>query len=300
MEKLVDNLIQTYAERIQNLDWMGDSTKQKALEKMHAMVKKIGYPDKWKDYSSVRISKDSLIANILHCGSYEYNRTVDKIGKPVDRSEWFMTPPTVNAYYNPSANNINFPAGILQPPIFYPNGDDALNYGSIGSIIGHEMTHGFDDQGSQYDAVGNLRNWWTAEDAKKFKQKAQLVIDQYDQYMVLDSLHVNGKLTLGENIADIGGMAIAYAAFQKTDQAKAGEKIGGLTPDQRFFMSQAQVYRMKFRDQILRTLVLSDPHSPAKFRVDGPDSNTDGFYAAYNVEPGDGMYRPDSIRVHIW
>ena len=209
IDKLVDNLIQTYGERLQSLDWMSDVTKQKALAKLHAIVRKIGYPDKWKDYSTVRINRDSLIENIRQCGMWDYDYHVSKIGGPVDRSEWFMTPPTVNAYYNPLANDINFPAGILQPPFFYADGDDAVNYGAIGMVIGHEMTHGFDDRGRQYDAKGNLEDWWTPEDAKKFKEKADLVVRQYDNFTVLDSLHVNGELTLGENIADIGGLAIA-------------------------------------------------------------------------------------------
>ncbi len=300
MDQLVDNLEQTYAQRIQALDWMSDSTKAKAMEKMHAIVKKIGYPDKWKDYSSVHINKDSLVSNVKQCMLWEYNYYINKLGKPVDRSEWFMTPPTVNAYYNPLANDINFPAGILQPPFFFANGDDAVNYGAIGMVIGHEMTHGFDDEGRQYDAKGNLEDWWKPSDAKKFKQKTDLVVKQYDNFTVLDSLHVNGKLTLGENIADIGGLAIAYAAFKKTPQGQGSEKIDGLTPDQRFFMSLAQVWRMKVRPESERSRILNDPHSPPKFRVNGPMSNLDAFYSAFDVHPGDKLYRPDSIRVHIW
>ncbi len=300
MDQLVDNLEQAYAEHIQALDWMSDSTKKKALEKLHAIVKKIGYPDKWKDYSSVHIHRDSLISNITQCGIFDYNFNVNKIGKPVDRSEWFMTPPTVNAYYNPTSNDINFPAGILQPPFFFANGDDAVNYGAIGMVIGHEMTHGFDDEGRQFDARGNLENWWTPADAAKFKQKTDLVVKQYDQFTVLDSLHVNGKLTLGENIADIGGLSIAYAAFKKTAQGQSTEKVDGLTPDQRFFMSLAQVWRMVTRPERERSLILIDPHSPPKYRVNGPVSNLDAFYTAFDVKPGDKLYRPDSIRVHIW
>ena len=300
IDKLVDNLIQTYGERIQNLDWMSDATKEKALVKLHAIVKKIGYPDKWKDYSSVTINRDSLVENIKQCGIWDYNYNVNKIGGPVDRSEWFMTPPTVNAYYNPTSNDINFPAGILQPPFFFANGDDAVNYGAIGMVIGHEMTHGFDDQGRLYDSKGNLEDWWTPEDAKKFKEKADLVVKQYNDFTVLDSLHVNGELTLGENIADIGGLAIAYAAFKKTPQGQGTEKINGLTPDQRFFYSLAQVWRSKNRPERARMLIMVDPHSPAKCRVNGPDSNTPGFYTAFDVKPGDKLYRADSIRVHIW
>ncbi len=300
MDQLVDNLEKTYAERIKDLDWMSEATKTKALEKMHAIVKKIGYPDKWKDYSSVHIYRDSLVANIRQCGEFEYNFNVNKIGKPVDRSEWFMTPPTVNAYYNPTSNDINFPAGILQPPFFFADGDDAVNYGAIGMVIGHEMTHGFDDQGRQYDAKGNLENWWLPGDTVKFKQKADLVVKQYDQYTVLDSLHVNGKLTLGENIADIGGLSIAYAAFKKTAQGQSDEKIDGLTPDQRFFFSLAQIWRSKIRPERARALILIDPHSPAKYRVNGPMSDNTAFYKAFDVKPGDKLYRPDSLRVHIW
>jgi putative endopeptidase len=211
-----------------------------------------------------------------------------------------MTPPTVNAYYNPTSNDINFPAGILQPPFFFADGDDAVNYGAIGMVIGHEMTHGFDDQGRQYDSKGNLEDWWTPEDAEKFKAKADLVVKQYNDFTVLDSLHVNGELTLGENIADIGGLAIAYAAFKKTQQGQGTEKINGLTPDQRFFFSLAQVWRSKNRPERARMLILVDPHSPAKCRVNGPDSNTPGFYTAFDVKPGDKLYRPDSIRVDIW
>lgn len=301
MLELVNNLQQTFAERIQHLDWMSDSTKTKALEKLHAIVKKIGYPDHWKDYSSVNISKDSLIADLKNCGHFAYMFSINKIGKPVDKSEWYMTPPTVDAYYDPTQNDINFPAGILQPPFFYQHGDDAINYGAIGIVIGHEMTHGFDDEGRHYDANGNLKDWWTPEDAKRFTQRADKIVQQYDDYTVLDSLHINGKLTEGENIADIGGAAIAYAAFQKTDEAHKDTLIDGFTPDQRFFLSLAAgVWRVKYRPAILRTMLLNNPHSPAKYRVIGPFSDNMGFYKAFDVKPGDKMYRPDSIRVSLW
>jgi putative endopeptidase len=301
MIELVNNLQQTFAERIQQLDWMSDSTKVKALAKLHAMVKKIGYPDHWKDYSSVNISKDSLIADLKNCGHYAYGYSINKIGKPVDKSEWEMTPPTVDAYYDPTQNDINFPAGILQPPFFYANGDDALNYGAIGIVIGHEMTHGFDDEGRHYDANGNLKDWWTPEDAKRFTEKADLIVKQYDGYTVLDSLHINGHLTEGENIADIGGAAIAYAAFQKTAEAHKDTLVDGFTPDQRFFLSLAAgVWRVKYRPAILRTMLLNNPHSPAEYRTIGPFSDNLGFYKAFNVKPGDKMYRPDSIRVSLW
>lgn len=301
MLDLVNNLQETFAERIKGLDWMSDSTKTKALEKLNAMVKKIGYPDKWKDYSSVHISKDSLVADLRNCGHFAYMYAIGKIGKPVDKSEWYMTPPTVDAYYDPTQNDINFPAGILQPPFFYKNGDDAINYGAIGIVIGHEMTHGFDDEGRHYDANGNLKDWWTPEDAKRFMQRADLIVKQYEGYTVLDSLHINGKLTEGENIADIGGSIIAYAAFQRTPEAHKDTLIDGFTPDQRFFLSLAAgVWRVKYRPAILRTMLLNNPHSPAKYRVIGPFSDNPGFYKAFNVKPGDKMYRPDSIRVSLW
>ena len=297
---LVNNIIETYGERIQKVDWMSDSTKQKALAKLHAIVKKIGYPDKWKDYSAITIVRDNIIENLRNCGRYEYNRTISKIGKPVDRSEWYMTPPTVDAYYNPTANDINFPAGILQPPFFFKNGDDAINYGAIGLVIGHEITHGFDDQGRLYDGQGNLKNWWSAEDARRFKAKAANIVRQYDQYLAVDTFHLNGSLTEGENIADNGGETIAYAAFKKTPEGRSDTLIDGLTPDQRFFLATAQVWRVKERDEILRTSVLTNPHSTPMYRINGPLSNIPGFYKAFNVKPGDPMYRADSIRFDIW
>jgi len=223
-----------------------------------------------------------------------------KVNKPVDKSEWEMTPPTVNAYYNPSFNEIVFPAGILQFPFFDKDADDAINYGAIGAVIGHEMTHGFDDQGSQYDKDGNLKQWWTKEDETKFKAKTQMVANQYDQYVVLKDLHVNGKLTLGENIADIGGLAIAYQAFKNTGQGKGNTKIAGLTPDQRFFLSFAQVWRVKDRDETMRMRISVDPHSPEMYRVNGPLSNMPAFYDAFGIKPGDKMYRADNDRVKIW
>ncbi|HMH31465.1 MAG TPA: M13 family metallopeptidase, partial [Puia sp.] len=300
MSEMVSNLMQTYEERIRALDWMSDSTKQKALTKLHSIVRKIGYPDKWKDYSTVSIARDSLIANLVNCSRYAYHRNLNKIGKPVDKSEWYMTPPTLDAYYNPTTNDINFPAGILQPPIFSKDADDALNYGGIGMVIGHEMTHGFDDQGRQFDASGNLKDWWSKEDAAKFKQKADLVVDQYNHYIAVDTFHINGSLSLGENIADIGGVAIAYVAFKKTAEGKGTEKIDGLTPDQRFFLSAATVWKMKYRDEVLRTQVMNNPHSTAMYRVNGPVSNMQAFYDAFGVRPGDKMYRSDSVRVKIW
>lgn len=300
MVNLVNNLQDTYRERIKNNDWMSDSTKAKAVDKLNAFVKKIAYPDEWKDYSSIDINRSSLIDNIKRIGRWHYNYNINKLGKPTDKTEWFMTPPTVNAYYNPSFNEIVFPAGILQPPFYFQHGDDAVNYGGIAAVIGHEMTHGFDDQGSQYDKDGNLKNWWTKEDREKFEKRANQVVKQYNNYTVLDSVHVNGKLTEGENIADIGGLAIAYAAFKKTAEGQSDTTINGLTPDQRFFLSFAQIWRLKTRPQRMLWRINNDPHSPEKYRVNGPTSNMTSFYKAFGVKPGDKMYRPDSIRVHIW
>jgi len=297
---LVNNLQETYKERIGKLSWMSDSTKQKALLKLNAIAKKIGYPDKWKDYSSVEIRKDDLIQNLKNTGHFTYVYNVNKIGKPVDRSEWFMTPPTIDAYYNPYTNDINFPAGILQPPFFYANGDDALNYGAIGVVIGHEITHGFDDQGRQYDARGNLKSWWLPTDSANFRKKADLVVDQYNRSLVIDTFHINGELTQGENIADIGGVAIAHEAFKKTEEGRSNEKIDGLTPDQRFFIAYAEIWRSKWRPEFERRIVMTNPHSTPRYRVNNPISDNPAFYEAFNVKPGDKMYRPDSLRVQVW
>lgn len=300
MEKMVDNLKAAFKEHIENLEWMSDSTKAKAVDKLNAIVKKIGYPDKWKDYSSIHINRSSVIDNLRQIGIWQYHYNIDKLGKPVDRSEWFMTPPTVNAYYSDRSNDINFPAGILQPPFYFQHGDDAINYGAIGFVIGHEMTHGFDDGGSKFDKLGDLKDWWSKQDRGRFDTLADRIVKQYDSYTVLDTVHVNGKLTEGENIADNGGLAIAYTAFQKTPEAQKDTLIDGFTPDQRFFLAAAQVWRMKRRPQALLTQVNTNPHSPAKYRVNGPMSNMPEFYKAFNVKPGDGMYRSDSLRVHIW
>lgn len=300
MLKLVNNLQKVYEGRIRNLAWMSPETKERALAKLNAFTKKIGYPDKWKTYDDVTIQRDKYYENLISIAKHNYNEMVGKLGKPVDRSEWGMTPPTVNAYYNPSFNEIVFPAGILQFPFFDFNADDAINYGAIGAVIGHEMTHGFDDQGSQYDKDGNLKDWWTKEDAARFKSRAQVVVDQYSKYTVLNDLKVNGNLTLGENIADIGGLAIAYEAFKNTSQGKGNEKIDGFTPDQRFFLSFAQVWRIKDREERLRMRITLDPHSPEMYRVNGPLSNMPEFYRAFNVKPGDKMHRPDEQRVKIW
>ncbi|MDP4285551.1 MAG: M13 family metallopeptidase [Bacteroidota bacterium] len=297
---LVNNIQQTYKERIDSFKWMSDLTKQKAIGKLNAFAKKIGYPDKWKDYSSVDISRNDFIQNLKNTGHFAYQYMINKIGKPVDRSEWFMTPPTINAYYNTSTNDINFPAGILQPPFFYKNGDDAINYGAIGAAMGHEMTHGFDDQGRKFDARGNLKNWWLPSDSANFKKRTDLVVNQYNHSLVVDTLHINGELTQGENIADIGGVTIAYAAFKKTAEGKSDKKIDGLTPDQRFFMSWAEIWRAKTRPEIARMLIMTNPHSPAMYRVNNPLSDIPAFYKAFHVKPGDKMYLPDSLRAQVW
>jgi len=300
MLKLVDNLQKVYQARIERLDWMSAETKKRALEKLNTFVNKIGYPDTWKKYDDVTVSRSTFYENLQAAAKHTYREQIDKLGRPVDKKEWLMTPPTVNAYYNPPFNEIVFPAGILQFPFFDFNADDAINYGAIGAVIGHEMTHGFDDQGRQYDKEGNLMDWWTKDDADKFNSKAKMVIDQYSQYKVLDTLKVNGELTLGENIADIGGLAIAYEAFKLTDQGKGNQKIDGFTPDQRFFLSFAQVWRLKNRDERMRMRISADPHSPEEFRVNGPLSNMTEFYKAFDIKPGDKMYREESARVKIW
>ncbi len=301
MMVLVANLGQAFSARINKLDWMSDSTKQTAQEKLSAIINKIGFPDKWRNYSGVKITKGDFFGNVISAAENEYNFNLSQLGKPVDKTLWHMSPPTVNAYYNPSVNEIVFPAGILQFPFFDPNADDAINYGGIGMVIGHEMTHGFDDQGSQYDKDGNLKNWWTAQDREKFQVKVEQIQKLYDGFTVLDSLPVNGKLTTGENIADFGGVAIAYDAFQLTEQAKdSTKKIDGFTPNQRFFLSVAQIWRSKYKDETVRQRINTDPHSPAQWRVLGPLMNFTPFYQAFNVQPGNKMYKPENERIKIW
>lgn len=300
MAVLVDNLEKAFEARIDRLDWMSDSTKTKAKEKLYAFSEKIGYPDKWRDYSNVDVKRDSYFENRLAANKNDYEYSVAKIGQPVDRTEWLTTPPTVTAYNNPPLNEIVFPAGILQSPYFDLYADDALNYGGIGMVIGHEITHSFDDQGAQYDKVGNVTNWWTKSDYEKFKAKTQQVIDQYNQFTVLDSVHVKGALTVGENTADIAGVAIAYDAFKLTEQGKDTTKIDGFTPDQRFFISIARIWRVKTRDEFLRMYVNTNSHSPAKWRVNGPLMNFTPFYNAFNVQPGDKMYKPENERITVW
>ncbi len=300
MDELVNNLQKAFEVRIKKLDWMSDSTRERALVKLNSFLKKIGYPSKWKNFDDVVISKGDFFANAKSVQAHQQKESTAKIGKPVDRTEWMMSPPTVNAYYNPTNNEIVFPAGILQFPFFDVNADDAINYGAIGMVIGHEMTHGFDDQGSQYDEKGNMQNWWSAADAAKFKAKTGGVVKQYNAFTVLDSLHVNGELTLGENLADIGGLAIAYDAFKMTKQGQGNEKIDGFTPDQRFFIGYAQVWRLKDRDENMRVRIGSDPHSPEVYRVNGPAMNFDPFYKAFDVKEGDKMYLKPENRARIW
>ena len=295
---MVNNLQITLRERIGKLDWMGDSTKTRALEKLNAVLKKIGYPDQWRDYTKLRVSIDSsYIINARNARSFEIQRRLARMGKPVDRTEWGMTPPTVNAYYNPTVNEIVFPAGIMQPPNFDPNADDAFNYGAMGMVIGHEMTHGFDDQGRQFDSKGNLSDWWTADDTKRFKDRAQKVVTQYDGYVAIDTLHVNGKLTLGENIADLGGLTIAYYAYQRSLEGKPREIINGFTPEQRFFLGFAQSWRRKIRPESERLRTLTDPHSPARWRVNGPVSNLPEFAKAWGCKGGDAEVRADQVTI---
>jgi putative endopeptidase len=297
---LVNNLKLGLKERLENLEWMGDDTKKKAMEKFATFTPKIGYPDTWRDYSGLKIGKRSYLDNVVAGVTFEAKRQYAKIGKPVDRAEWQMTPQTVNAYYNPLLNEIVFPAAILQPPFFDPNIDDAVNYGAMGGVIGHELMHGFDDQGSKFDAKGNMSGWWSEADRKNFEARTAKLVEQYDDYTAIGDLKVNGKLTLGENIGDLGGMLVAYDAFRMTDQAKKGEKIDGMTPDQRFFLSWAQAWRRNYRDEALKLQVNTDPHSPSNFRVIGPISNMDSFAKAFECKAGDPMVNPDAKRVNIW
>ncbi len=300
MRVLVDNLKKAFEARITRLDWMSDSTKTKAKEKLNAFTEKIGYPDKWRDYSAVKVNRNTYFENRLAANRNDYNYNLTKLGQPVDRTEWLTTPPTVTAYNNPPMNEIVFPAGILQSPYFDLYADDALNYGGIGMVIGHEITHSFDDQGAQFDKAGNVTDWWTKADYEKFQARTRQVIDQYNQFTVLDSVHIKGPLTVGENTADIAGVAIAYDAFKLTEQGKDTTKIDGFTPDQRFFISIARIWRVKTRDEFLRMYVNTNPHSPAKWRVNGPLMNFTPFYKAFDVQPGDKMYKPEAERITVW
>ncbi len=301
-EKIVDDLIDAFANRIRNLDWMSDSTKQKALAKLYSITKKVGYPDKWKDFSKLTINRDSYARNSIMAKKFWFDRDINKLGKPVDKTEWDMTPQTWNAYYNPSNNEIVLPAAaFIVPGVPDSLVDDAVAYAYAGAgTIGHEMTHGFDDEGRLYDANGNLHNWWTKKDEGKFKEKTKLMVEQFDNYVVLDSMHINGKATLGENIADLGGLVIGWDAFQKTDEFKEGKKINGLTPGQRFWLGYAYSWLGHMRPELLARLVLTDVHSPNSLRVNGPFSNLPAFYKTFNIKPGQPMWRPPDKRVKIW
>ena len=304
--QMVDNLVSALRERIAQLDWMSAATKQQATAKLDAFLRKVAYPDTWRDYSTLLVKPGAYYENVRGAAEWNRRRAWSRLGKPVDRTEWTMVPPTVNANYSPTLNQIQFPAGILQPPFFDPNADDAVNYGGIGAVIGHEMSHGFDDQGRQFDTQGNLRDWWAPGDAAKYKAQAQRIVDQFDAYTVVDSTtHVNGRLTLGENIGDLGGLTIAYAALEKALAAKRarGEPAGpidGFTPEQRFFLSWAQIWREIQRPEAARLQVATNPHSPPKWRVNGPLSNMPEFRRAWGCTDADPMVRPDSLRARIW
>jgi putative endopeptidase len=299
VHEMVNNIIAAYKERINGLSWMSPETKKYAVEKLDKITLKLCYPDKWKDYSALTVKNDAYVLNAIRVAEFNFNYNINKLGKPVDRTEWEMSPQTVNAYYEPTLNEICFPAGILQLPWFDANRDDAMNYGGIGSVIGHELTHGFDDQGAQYDAEGNMRKWWTDQDSAHYYSKLGLVIEQFDNYE-LDSVHVKGKLTIGENTADLGGVTIAYQALQNVLKQHPEGVVDGFTPEQRFFISFAQVWRQNATPAYIRNLVNTNPHSPPYFRVLGPLSNLNEFYAAFNVKPGDKMYRSDDKRALIW
>jgi putative endopeptidase len=299
--RLVHNLEAALDDRLTSLEWMSDATRKAARVKLAAFTEKIGYPDKWREYAGVDVKHQPFFANRAAVRQFEIARQYNKIGKPTERGEWGMTPPTVNAFYSPTLNSINFPAGILQPPFYDPSWDDAANYGAIGAVIGHEMTHGFDDQGRQFDPKGNLRDWWLTEDADRYKERANKVAEQFSSYTILDTLHVNGRLTLGENIADLGGLALAYAALQKELAGKPRPGlVEGFTPEQRFFLAYAQIWRRLQRPEAARTQVNTDPHSPGHWRVDGPLSNLDEFAKAFGCKEGDPMVRKAEERARIW
>ncbi len=297
---MVHNLEAALKSDISTLSWMGEATRKQAIVKLDAFMSKIGYPDKWRDYSSLEVDRGSYITNRHRATAFETQRDFKKIGAPIDRTEWGMTPPTVNAYYNPQNNEIVFPAGILQPPYFDPDADDAYNYGGMGSVIGHEMTHGFDDQGRQFDSAGNLTNWWTDADLKSFKERAECVINQFNGFEVESGLHENGKLVVGESIADLGGLVVAYAAFEKAMEGKPRQTINGFTPEQRFFLGYARGWATNLRTETARLLVNTNPHPLPKFRVNGPLSNMPQFAEAFSCKAGDAMVRPEKDRCQIW
>lgn len=302
MSELVTNLREVFKDHLEKLEWMSEPTRKKAMVKFEHFVQKIGYPEKFRDYSSVDIRRDDYYGNVKRADAFEVARQTARIGKPVDRAEWGMTPPTVNAYFNPTMNEIVFPAGILQPPFFDVTMDDAINYGAIGAVIGHEITHGYDDEGRHYDANGNLVEWWTEKDAKEFDSRAQKVVDEYNGFEALPDLHVNGKLTLGENIADLGGVSIGYDALERALKKDPSRRktIDGFTPEQRFFLSFAQLWRINIREAEQRRLITVDPHSPGRFRSVGPLMNFQEFYDAFDIKPGAKMWRAPELRAKIW
>lgn len=300
MQELIDNLMIAFEQAIDDLEWMTDETKVEAQAKLSTFRAKIGYPDVWRDYDCLSIEADDLVGNMRRSGTCEYDRMIGRLGQEVDEEEWGMTPQTVNAYYRSTMNEIVFPAAILQPPFFNVNADDAVNYGAIGGVIGHEITHGFDDQGRRSDGEGNLRDWWSAQDEEQFTARAQMMIDQYSGFNPIDDLYLQGALGLGENIADLGGLTVSYRAYQTSLDGEEAPVIDGMTGEQRFFAGWGQIWRIKFRDEALRRQVVQGPHSPGKYRVLGVLSNMPEFYQAYDVEPGDGMYRDEEVRVKIW
>lgn len=299
-DKMIEDLRSTVATRIQNLDWMTDETKAQALAKLAAFNSKIGYPDQWRDYSKLDIERQSYVANVRAADAFEMRRNLDKIGQPIDRNEWGMSPQTVNAYYSPVMNEIVFPAAIMQPPMFDGEADDAINYGGMGSVIGHEFMHGFDDKGSQFDAQGNMENWWTDEDRQHFDERTKILVDQFGGFVAVDDLHVNGELTLGENIGDLAGLTMAFYALQTALEGNNPGEIDGFTPEQRFFLSWAQGWRKSYRPEALKLQVNTDPHSPAKFRVNGPLANMPEFAVAFGCKEGDPMALPADQRAEIW
>jgi predicted metalloendopeptidase len=299
-DALVSKLIDAYRSSIDGLDWMSEATKAQAKDKLSKLAVKIGYPSKWKDYSKLTVTRDDLVGNVLRSAQLEHQRDLDKLGKPVDREEWFTTPQTVNAYYDPTRNNITFPAAILQPPFFDVTADDAVNYGAIGAVIGHEISHAFDDQGRQYDGTGNLRDWWTPQDAQQFTARTTALAAQYSAYEPLPGEHINGELTLGENIADLSGLTVALRAYRLSLIGRPAAIMDGFTGEQRFFLGWAQIWRAKIRDKQLRAQLLSDPHSPSEFRTNGVVSNLPEYYAAFSVKQGDKLFRPPNQRVTIW
>lgn len=300
VNKLIDNLIAAYRVRIASRDWMSAETKKEANKKLDLLIRKIGYPNKWKNYAALKIGTESYWANVCAANRYNVQDNLNDLKKPVDRYKWQMTPVTVNAYYDPTTNEITFPAAILQPPFFDPKAEDAANYGTMGSIIGHELTHGFDDQGAQFDAQGNMKMWWTEADFKNFKDRTKLIIEQFNNYTALDSLHVNGEMTQGENIADLGGLTMSYYAYKKSLAGAKSKMIGGYTGEQRFFIAWAQGWKSKVRDEELKRLLTVDYHSPAYFRAFAPLSNMKEFYEAFDVKEGNKMFVPETKRVEIW